>query len=289
MPGETERHLERTLVPVRDEDKAISGWLLIFRDITEEVELAKSREETIYMLVHDLRSPLSVTMGSLQTMNAWLGMGRTDDVQRLLDLAHNGGQRMLQLLNNLLDTYKFENGSMPLNIEPLPVLPWLTDVQNQFVPAAASVGLTIQVEVEPGLPMIGGDKGHMMRVLSNLMDNAVKFTPDGGDIKLWASLNRGRRVNEVLVGVSDTGVGIPVAEQERLFDKFQQIASSKGRSQGTGLGLTYCKLVVEAHNGRIWVESEGIPGEGSTFYMALPVYEDDQPQGTSLLNKENVW
>jgi signal transduction histidine kinase len=91
-----------------------------------------------------------------------------------------------------------------------------------------------------------------------------------------------------MVGISDTGMGIPLAEQERLFDKFQQSASSRGRSQGTGLGLTYCKLVVEAHNGRIWVESDGIPGEGSTFFIALPVYEDDRPRGTGLLNKEHA-
>lgn len=273
MTEPVERQVERALVPVRDETGGITGWLLIFRDITEEIELAKGREEMIHMLVHDLRSPLSVTLGSLQTIDAWLEMGRTDDVRRLLDLAHNGGQRMLQILNNLLDSYKFENGDVPLNLEPISVLPWLTDVKKQFIPAAANAGLTIEVDVAPGLPMIWADKEHMIRVLSNLVDNAVKFTPDGGQITLWAK-QADHEENPVLVGVTDTGAGIPPEQQSRLFVKFQQNAAVRGRRQGTGLGLTYCKLVVEAHNGRIWVESEGLPGRGSTFLMLLPGYDN---------------
>ena len=116
----------------------------------------------------------------------------------------------------------------------------------------------------------------MIRVLSNLVDNAVKFTPDGGHINLWASLIVDDGMNSVLVGVNDTGLGIPPEAQERLFVKFQQNANARGRRQGTGLGLTYCKLVVEAHNGRIWVESEGVSGKGSTFLMVLPVYDNSR-------------
>jgi signal transduction histidine kinase len=279
-----ERQVERTLVPVYDGTRGITGWLLIFRDITEEIELAKVREETIHMLVHDLRSPLSVTLGSLQTIDAWLEMGRTEDVKRLLDLAHNGGQRMLQILNNLLDSYKFENGDVPLNLEPISILPWLTDVKKQFTPAAVNAGLTIEVDVAPGLPMIWADKDHMVRVLSNLVDNAVKFTPDGGQITLWAK--RADDENEpVLVGVTDTGLGIPPEQQARLFIKFQQNTAARGRRQGTGLGLTYCKLVVEAHNGRIWVESEGIEGQGSTFLMLLPAFDNGRSRSTGPLRK----
>ena len=279
-----ERQAERTLAPIRDETDGITGWLLIFRDITEEIELAKVREETIHMLVHDLRSPLSVTLGSLQTIDAWLEMGRTDDVKRLLDLAHNGGQRMLQLLNNLLDSYKFENGDAPLNQEPISVLPWLTDVKKQFTPVAANAGLKIEVDIAPGLPMIWADKEHMIRVLSNLVDNAVKFTPDGGQITLWAKRVEDEE-NPIMVGITDTGSGIPPEQQSRLFVKFQQNTAARGRRQGTGLGLTYCKLVVEAHNGRIWVESDGIEGQGSTFLMLLPAYDNGRSRSTGPLRQ----
>lgn len=275
MSGSQRREVERTLVPVRDEASVITGWLLIFRDITEEIELSKSREETIHMLVHDLRSPLSVTMGSLETMNAWLEMGRTDDVRRLLDLANTGGQRMLQLLNNLLDSYKFESGTMPLTQEAIPVLPWLADLKAQFAPAAAIANLSLDLNVEPGLPMLWADKGHMTRVISNLVDNAIKFTPDGGNIELWARCPNDGECT-ILMGVSDNGLGIPLEEQAKLFDKFRQRADVRGRRQGTGLGLTYCKLVVEAHNGRIWIESEGVKGQGSTFVMVLPAFDEQQ-------------
>jgi PAS domain S-box-containing protein len=275
MSGSQEREVERTLVPVHNELDEITGWLLIFRDITEEIELAKSREETIHMLVHDLRSPLSVTMGSLETMDAWLEMGRTDDVRRLLDLANTGGQRMLQLLNNLLDSYKFESGNMSLNHETIPILPWLADLKAQFGPAASIANLSLELNVEPGLPMLWADKGHMTRVIANLVDNAIKFTPDGGDIELWARYLDGAE-KTILMGVSDNGLGIPPEEQAKLFDKFRQNANVRGRHQGTGLGLTYCKLVVEAHNGRIWIESEGIKGQGSTFIVALSAFDEHQ-------------
>ncbi|MCP4427764.1 MAG: GAF domain-containing protein [Chloroflexi bacterium] len=272
VSGPPERHVERTLVPVHNQERKITGWLLIFRDTTEEVELLQMRDDMAHMVVHDLRSPLSVTLGSLETIRAWLEMGRMEDVHRLLELAKTGGERMLQLLNDLLDTYKFESGEMPLDLAPMPILPWLTEAKAQFLPIAAETGIMITVDIELNLPPVVADKEHMTRILSNLVDNAVKFTPDGGDIRLWAQVATEANSPMVLVGVSDTGVGIPLEEQDKLFIKFQQNMLTKGRRQGTGLGLTYCKLVVEAHGGRIWVESSGTKGGGSTFMMEFPAY-----------------
>lgn len=270
MTDSPERHIERTLAPVRDQEQIIIGWLFVFRDITEEVELIKTREDMTHMVIHDLRSPLSVTLGSLETIGAWLEMGRMEDVNKLLGLARTSGNRMLQLLNDLLNIYKFESDKMPLRIESMPIAPWLMEAKAQFLLTAAEVEIGIEVEVEPELPLIAVDKEHMVRVLSNLVDNAIKFTPDGGRIRLWAkgTVDDDRPI--VLIGVSDTGMGIPPADHERLFLKFQQNSLSRGRRQGTGLGLPYCKLVVEAHGGRIWVESQGIAGQGSTFVMQLP-------------------
>ncbi len=270
MAAPVERHVERTLAPVHDQRQTAVAWLLVLRDNTEETEFAKMRDDMTHMVVHDLRSPLSVTLGSLETIGVWLEMGRLEDVNRLLELARLSGDRMLQLLNDLLDAYKFESGQVPLDLEPMPILPWLNEAHAQFNLAAIDSGLTIEVDVAPNLPLLAADKAHMARVLSNLVDNAVKFTPDGGHIRLWAKAAPGPDANTMtLVGVSDTGTGIPVEEQERLFLKFHQNAAIKGRRKGSGLGLTYCKLVVEAHGGRIWVESPGLEGEGSTFVMAL--------------------
>ncbi len=264
------RHIERTLAPVHDREQKITGWLLVFRDITEEIEMVKAQEDMTHMVIHDLRSPLSVTLGSLETIGAWLEMGRMEDVNKLLGLAQVSGDRMLQLLNDLLDIYKFENGKIPLNVTNMPILPWLTEAKAQFSLVAAEVGIEIEIEVEQDLPLVTVDKEHMVRVLSNLVDNAIKFTPDGGKIRLWALDTSDDDVPIVLIGVSDTGTGIPPEDHERLFLKFQQNSLSRGRRQGTGLGLPYCKLAVEAHGGRIWVESQGIAGQGSTFVMQLP-------------------
>ena len=115
----------------------------------------------------------------------------------------------------------------------------------------------------------------MSRVFHNLLDNAIKFTPDGGTIRLWARLDSESAPSTILLGVSDTGPGIPTAEHRRVFQKFQQDITSGGRRPGTGLGLPYCKLIVEAHGGEIWVESVGSAGEGSTFVARLPICKPD--------------
>jgi signal transduction histidine kinase len=122
--------------------------------------------------------------------------------------------------------------------------------------------------VDPEIPPVTVDAEYIERVLNNLIDNAYKFTPDGGSIRIWARRANQANSSGVLIGISDTGPGIPEKEQNRLFRKFQQVVSSSGRRTGTGLGLVYCKLAIEAHGGRIWVESE--PGKGSTFLVNLP-------------------
>ncbi len=269
IEGMLPRYIERTLVPVHDQGQEISGWLLILRDITEEVKLAQIREDMTHMVVHDLRSPLSVTLGSLETIQAWLEKGYTEDVQRLLELAQVSGERMLQLLNDLLDTYKLESGELPLNLEPVPILPLLNEVMTHFESAANEAEIKIEAETAPDMPLLSGDREHLLRVLSNLVDNAIKFTPNNGRIRLWA---QPALDGMVLVGVCDTGAGIPIEEQSEVFLKFRQNKSVQSRRPGSGLGLTYCKLVVEAHGGRIWAESEGI-GLGSAFMMELPAFE----------------
>ena len=118
----------------------------------------------------------------------------------------------------------------------------------------------------------------MVRVFHNLVDNAIKFTPNGGQVYLWARKTIKADQPQVLIGVKDTGAGIPLEERDKLFLKFQQALLTKGRRQGTGLGLAYCKLVVEAHGGRIWVESSGRAGEGSEFIVEMPAYNVDPIQ-----------
>lgn len=261
--------VDRTLAPVRNAQGEINGWLLLFRDLTEEIELDRLREDMTNMLVHDLRSPLSMVIGGLKLLPEAYELRDPDRFQQILTMAHNSSDRILTLIDQLLDISQLERGQLPLRLEAVEIEALLREIRGRFAPTAASDQITLMVAADSNLPEAYVDRALILRVLSNLVDNALKFTPDGGRVQLWARRDREAGPNMLLVGVRDTGAGIPPEYQERVFEKFQQIPSTRGRRRGTGLGLSFCKLVVEAHGGRIWVESK--LGEGSTFLITLPL------------------
>lgn len=270
-----ERHVERTLTPVRDREGGISGWLVALRDVTEEIQLAHLKEDMTRMLIHDLRSPLTVIKASLDMMAIAHGGEGGESFAKLLAMAQRGGDQLLRLVNDLLDISRLEEGQRRLAPEPAAARALLEEAAARLALLLASAQIAIEIAADPGLPLLYVDRHLIDRVLDNLLHNAIKFTPDGGRISLWArpigSANRPDLAPAaILVGVSDTGPGIPLAEQPRLFQKFHRLDSTQGRWTGSGLGLSFCKLVVEEHGGRIWVESEA--GQGSTFVMTLPVH-----------------
>ncbi len=267
--GPAERHVERTLAPVRDRDGEIAGWLLVFRDITEEVELARLKDDMTHMLVHDLRSPLTVLEGSLHFMGMAFAEQDADDFHKMLEMAQRSNTRMLGMVNELLDISKLEGGELSLNLEAVNVRSLLESIAMRFGTLADSVQISLEISAADDLPLLHVDRQLVERLLHNLVDNGIKFTPDGGHVRLWARRDPQFTPDYLLLGVSDTGPGVPLEEQPQLFEKFQQIASVEGRRAGTGLGLPFCKLVAEAHGGKIWVESE--VGKGSTFIVMLPV------------------
>ncbi|RPI22603.1 MAG: GAF domain-containing protein [Chloroflexota bacterium] len=270
IPGQIERHIERTLAPVQNRRGAINAWLFVFRDITEEIKLSRLREDMMHMLIHDLRSPLAMLSSSISTIqDIMLDIERPEDVDKLLDLAMKGSDRMMGLVNHLLDINRLESGDMPVQRAPVEVKSMLEGVAAELSPLAAEAKIEVQITVEPEMPDICIDIQQMGRVLNNLLDNAIKFTPDGGRVCLWARLARQTSQPSILIGVTDNGPGIPLEAQARLFQKFQRVASTKGRRLGTGLGLAYCKLAVEAHQGEIGVDSQ--EGKGSTFTIRLPL------------------
>lgn len=151
-----------------------------------------------------------------------------------------------------------------VSIEPI-----LNSAINQVLPEANRVDIQIESIVEDDLPPIYVDQAHMERILNNLLDNAIKFTPNNGRITISVKLDPDHSPASIIVGVSDTGPGIPTYVQEQLFNKYKQFRTSQGRRTGSGVGLYYCKLAVEAQRGHIWVESQ--VGQGSTFYFRLPL------------------
>lgn len=271
------RHISRTLTPVRESEDAVTGWLLIFRDLTEQLELDKLRDDLTGMLVHDLRSPMSLVLASLSMLQE-TGADEEQE-QRLLGIAQRGSERVLGLIDELLDIGQLELGQLPLTLECVPVDDLLGEVVARYLPVAISDRIDLRVHSEPDLPDLYADRSLFLRVLSNLVDNALKFTPDGGVVTLAAALDSRAPEQRLLLSVRDNGPGIPREALPRLFEKFQQITTVQGRRRGTGLGLPFCKLVVEAHGGRIWVDT--VVGEGSTFSLLLPVAGPDGSDSAS--------
>jgi signal transduction histidine kinase len=224
------------------------------------------RDDLTHMIVHDLRTPLSALLNGIRLLKS---VGELNKKQQ--DVFHaslRSGNTLLKMINDVLDVSKLENESLPLEYTDVSANILLENAVQQVQVLATSGGLTLTSEVAPDLPTFLADADKMLRTLVNLLSNAIKFTPQGGAISLSARLAEDEQ--GVVFAVSDTGEGIPQSELEHVFDKFAQVETRiSGRRMSTGLGLTFCKLMVEAHGGHIWVESE--VGKGSTFLFCIPI------------------
>jgi PAS domain S-box-containing protein len=275
------RFLLHFATPVRDAAGEVFGQLAVFRDITQEKELEQLREDYTGMLVHDLRAPLTSIMNGVMMVRRGLGGPVTDQQQELLKIAHQGSQTLLELINTMLDISKMEQGSMTLDLKPLAPYAIVDQAIERLQGSAGAQRVQLEQRMAVGLPLIEADSEKIVRVLQNLIDNAIKFSPTNGVITLGACFYGGRsslpadlplhppihEKDRLIIWVQDRGPGIPRAYYERIFEKFGQVRGGKVR--GTGLGLTFCKLAVESHGGRIWVESE--EGAGSVFAFTLPI------------------
>jgi len=222
------------------------------------------REDMTHMLVHDLKNPLTASLGCSQLLLAQ-GTALSDTDRELLDMSVESQTRLVGMIGDLLDIARAEGGAMPLSIANTDVGSSIGDVLAEAGLAAEQHGLELVPNIG-GCPPVPCDGEKVRRVVANLLANAIKHTPRGGRITM--SL---REVDgEALVTVSDTGVGIPESMHARIFDKFGQVGNpGDGQRMSVGLGLAFCRLAVEAHGGRIWVDSR--PGRGSTFSFALPL------------------
>jgi len=271
------RHFAARISPVGPDAREATGTVVLLHDITdrknaelalraahEELQaLERMRDDLTHMIVHDLRTPLTSIASGLRTLKA---VARLDDQeQALLDVAIEGGNTLLSMINDLLDISKMEAGALQLRLQKVAPAELIREACQQVELLAQQKGQTLVAEPEGDLPAVYADHDLARRALVNLLGNAVKFTPSGGAVTVSAAVAGD---DEVVFSVADTGIGIPEDARERIFDKFGQIESRKtGGRSSTGLGLTLCKLAVEAHGGRIWVDSE--PGVGSTFSFTL--------------------
>lgn len=228
-------------------------------------ELEKLRDNLTHMIVHDMRSPLTVVSGSLELLHPEL-VEKAPSAAGLCQASMGAARELIAMCNGLLDISRLEAGQMPINPEPCDLRSIAPEAATSTKAQADSQGVTIHVEGPP-LP-VTADKRIFHRVLVNLLTNAIKHTPRGGRITIRTSLS----VTGARIEVQDTGRGIPREYHEKIFEKFGQVqAWQKAQKHSSGLGLTFCKLAVQAHGGMIGVDSE--EGKGSTFWFTMPLVQ----------------
>jgi signal transduction histidine kinase len=232
------------------------------------LELQRVRQETSDLVVHDLRNPLGVIAGALNMLEVVLPTEVLTDNRDILDLALSACNRMQRLVESLLDVARLDTGEMGLTLAETDLCPLLRDAPDRAALSAKNRQVTLEARFPNKLPAIVIDAEKMERVLANLIDNAIKYTPAGGTI----TLNAQAEDDGLVISVTDSGPGIPAEDRERIFKRFAQGQPSEGgqrQRRGFGLGLTFCKLTIEAHGGAIWAE-EGPNGTGSRFVFTLP-------------------
>ena len=261
VDGES-RLLTYSLTPVSHTQGHIPGAVMVLHDVTEQRAFERVRSEFVLRASHELRTPVTgmhMAFGLFRERAKFPEDSREAD---LLDTVNEEMQRLMQLINDLLNFSRYQNGLQKLTLAPCSIEELLEQAQARFAGAAAQKGIELRVEVQGPLPRLQADQAQLDRVLDNLIDNALRHTAQDGLIRLQAR----RHGERVIISVEDNGEGIAYGQQGRIFEPFVQVGRKKG---GAGLGLALCKEIVQLHGGRMGVYSR--PGQGTQFYMALAV------------------
>lgn len=270
MPEEVgEQVADMTLVRSQEEIEDVAEFLQIITALVaraaydqlrarQVIELQEARDNLIHMIVHDLRTPLTSIMSGLQTIEG----GDYDEelTREFVPMAIEGGQELLEMINTILDISKMESGQFDLDLSAMDFPAVAREALRQVEGLAEERDHELINSVSDDLPEVQADEDLIRRVVVNLLGNAVKFTSDGGRIEIGAEATDGA----LMFFVQDNGRGISEDDQEKIFEMF----TGAEEENSTGLGLTFCQMVVESHGGEIWVDSE--LDEGSTFYVSLP-------------------
>jgi PAS domain S-box-containing protein len=261
-----------TLSPVRLRSDFL-GTVSIFRDITHEVEVDRLKSEFVATVSHELRTPMTSIKGYVEIMLMGAAGALSEQQTHFLQVVKLNTERLAILVNDLLDVSRIEAGKVTLSMQGLDLEELANEVLVTFSQRSKDEDrpMNFAKDIPADLPKVLGDRERVFQVLDNLVENAYQYTPVNGNI-----LVRMRQIeNEVRIEVIDDGIGIPAENQPRVFERFFRgedplvMATS-----GTGLGLGIVQTLVELHKGRIWFESSGVRGEGSTFFVTLPVYEE---------------
>lgn len=263
--GDEQRTFQALAAPVLGEKGRPRGVVTVLRDITSQKELERLKSNFLSVVSHELKTPLHSIKGFVDIIL----MGKTGEVNDLqrdfLGTVKDQTVQLQNLINDLLEFSRLESGEIRIRPEKLAITSLVQRVVDKFTLLASEGGIQLQAIMPDELDTVEADPFRLEQVVSNLVDNALKFTPAGGTVTITGA-DRG---DQVQVSVHDNGIGIPLTEQARIFDRFYQVDASATRAYpGTGLGLTICKHIIEHHGGRIWVESDG--EKNSTFIFTLP-------------------
>lgn len=266
-------YIQRYIIPIRDEADQIMGALMVFYNKTEEQELNNAREQLSRMIVHDLRSPLTAVTTSIKLLRELVP--HESEYWSLVDTTTDASRRaihkLLARVDSLLDISKMESGRIAID-QDITELDNLADsVCIELSPLAKELEVKLVSDIHAGVPLLNIDADKVERLMLNLVDNALKYSPADTvvTIRAYPPGERGAPEGFVRTEVMDQGPGIPEDYKESLFESFVQVEGRKKVRRGVGLGLTFCKLVAEAHGGRIWIEDN--PEGGSIFVFTLPV------------------
>jgi signal transduction histidine kinase len=250
------------------------GTISIFRDVTKEVEVDRMKSEFVSTVSHELRTPMTSIKGyvDLLLMGAAGELGASQ--HRFLEVIKKNAERLKILVDDLLDISRIETGKTQLDLQPVNLSQFVEKVNSEHIQGRIqheNKDVTVTTSVPAGLPYVNGDPEKIMRIMTNLVDNALNYTPEGGEIEIAATT----RDDYVYVSISDTGIGISSENQERIFERFFRAEAEEVQQlPGTGLGLSIVHSLVEMHGGELTVDSE--LGEGSTFTFSLPCADQGQ-------------
>jgi PAS domain S-box-containing protein len=264
-------HLGRA-VPERNERGRITGWIVTATDIDDqkraEEELARAsaaKDAFLAAASHELRTPLAAAKMQVHLAQSKYGAELTDGPRRAFDGLGRQVDRMTKLVSDLLDVSRLLTGRLSLDVESFDMVPLLRTTCERLQALSPEHQLCLDV---PDTLLMRGDSGRIEQVVTNLVSNAVRYSPQGGAVELRAWSEGGHLALEV----RDHGIGIPAEKLALIFERFGQAHGA--RYGGLGLGLTISQGIIEQHGGRIWAESQGVEGEGSTFHVRLPVHSD---------------
>ncbi len=247
------------------------GTVSIFRDITREVEVDRLKSEFVATVSHELRTPMTSIRGYVDILLMGAAGAINDNQRHFLEIVKGNTERLNILVNDLLDISRIESGRVTLSLQAVDLREVAEEVIDGLVRRSQeeSKPISLALDAPADMPRIFGDAERVRQILDNLVDNAYHYTPENG--RITVSLRPNGSV--VQVDVMDTGIGIPLEDQDRVFERFFRGEDPLVlATPGTGLGLPIVQQLVEMHRGRIWMQSSGIPGQGSTFSFTLPVY-----------------